>query len=167
MKFGDANVVLQNQAGEPRSDAERIADARARHMAGVKERNAPEARYGFGFDPSYYQDFAGAETSCFDAAHLEYVAGLLQVETPAWPRPTGRFTRRYDPRTAQWEFGGELISAPPVTIQQLRDAIDSRIAELGLSKVKIWEGLGECGSKDHKPFHLLSFEEKMQLFREA
>jgi len=116
------------------SDAARIASARLRAIAHSKEHNAPGTQYGFEFPASYYKDFAGPETSRWDAAVLVCIAEIL--EAPILKRSKFVWSRdNYDPRTGTFEFS----DAPVVSIHELRAAVDARISSLSLSKAKIWE----------------------------
>jgi hypothetical protein len=62
------------------SDADRIADAKARGMQLVKENNLPGAEYGFEYHASYFRDFCGPETSWYAASHLVFEAQLIEVK---------------------------------------------------------------------------------------
>jgi|SRR5579872_2346783 len=116
------------------SDAERIASARARAIASSKESNAHPI-YSFDYPQSHWQDFAGSETSSWDAGVLVCIANIL--ETPILKNGPNAWQpeHQYDRTTGMFHFS----DAPSVSIKELKDAIDARIAELGLSKVKIWE----------------------------
>ncbi len=125
---------LAPRTARPQSDAQRIADARARAMQRSKDNNKPGAMYGFEYPDSHYTDYAGPETSNWDAGVLVCIAEIL--EAPILGR--SRFvwsTDHYDVRTGQFN----LTDTAPVAIEELKAAIDGRIAELGLSKVRIWE----------------------------
>jgi hypothetical protein len=127
-------AVKQEQPPDLRSDAERISAARAASIQWCKKSNS--FGDGFGYDESHYQDFAGSETSCWDAMHLVYIARIL--ETPILK--CSKFVwdyQHYDPRKGAFT----LSDAPAVTIAELKAAIDARIGELGLSKPLIWEWL--------------------------
>lgn len=116
-------------ADAPKTDSERIADARARSMKANKEWVAEGKRIGYDIerDDSFYKDFAGPETSAWDADRWEFVAELL--ETPILKEPKYR-------RPAYHCNGLTEIVVP---IAELKAAVNARIEELGLSAVKVWE----------------------------
>jgi hypothetical protein len=123
-----------SRSAQPRTDAERIADARSQAIARSKVTNAPGAQYGFGYDESHYQDFnAGPETSRWDAGQLRYIAEIL--ETPILKRSKYAWREHYEPWTGMFN----LSDGPSGSIQELKSAVDARIVELGLSKPLIWE----------------------------
>jgi hypothetical protein len=116
------------------SDAERIAAAKARNLASVRENNLPGAQYSFEYRPEYFKDGCGVETSVWYASVLVCMAEIL--EAPILKRSRWVWTHdKYDPRTGNFN----LSDTPAVTIAELKSAVDTRIAELDLSKVLIWE----------------------------
>lgn len=120
------------------SDSERIASARLRAIAQCKVSSAPGATFGFEYPPQHYKDYAGPETSQWDAQFLLCIAGIL--ETPILRRSKFEWPRhRYDPRTAEFE----LSDCPPVSLRELKEAIDARVSELSISKARLWEWYNE------------------------
>jgi len=59
------------------TDSARIAAARARHLASVKENNLPGASYGFGYEPEYFHDGPQPETSMYDFNRLLFTLYFL------------------------------------------------------------------------------------------
>jgi hypothetical protein len=146
----------------PQSEAERIVAARARGMADSRNRNTPGAQYGWDFHESYYADFSGPETSEWNAAVLVCIANIL--ETPILKRSKYVWQRdNYDPQTGTFT----LSDAPAVSIQELKDALDARIAELDLSKVKIWEWFADVREPIGHEWWRADLQIRIQKFKAA
>ena len=142
-----------------RSDAERIADARARGIARSKDSSA-HPTYGFGHPASYWQDFAGSETSGWDAAVLVCIANIL--ESPILKRSKSVWqAKHYEVRTGQFN----LSDTPPVSIQDLKDAIQNRIDELGLSLAAIWEWYADIREPIGREWWREDLETRIQKFK--
>jgi hypothetical protein len=115
---------------------------------------------------SYFQDFAGPETSAWDAARCEWICQTLNIlpgyQLQTEDRRNGPI-ERYSAREGAWILNGQRIS-----IQEVRDLIDKRIEELGLSKVKLFEFMAaERSLEESREFLSLPFDQQMDLFREA
>jgi hypothetical protein len=171
-KFNPAEVTPQTSvkvASEPKqsrianqTDAARIASAKARAMQISKENNRPGAQYGCDHHESYYQDFSGPETSWWFANILVCFAEIL--EAPILKRSRWVWTHdKYDPRTGNYI----LSDAPAVTIAELKSAIDARIAELGLSKVAIWEWFSDVREPIGQEWWRQDLATRIQRFRES
>ena len=156
-----ASVVAEtkpSQASTPRTDADRITSARARGIARSKDSNA--GPYSFGHDASYWQDFAGPETSAWDAAVLVSIANV--IEAPILKRSHFIWQgEHYDARTGQFN----LSDTPPITISELKDATDARIVELGLSKAAIWEWYADVREPIGKEWWRSDLETRVAKFR--
>jgi hypothetical protein len=123
---------------EPRSDAERISAARLRAIERSKANNAPGAQYGFGYLPEYFEDCSGPETSTYDFEHLFFI--LYFLEDPKFLRLSlNHSDGRYNARTGVWTRGTSEIS-----IQNLKDAVQNRIRELGTSECLLLEYLADA-----------------------
>jgi hypothetical protein len=172
-EFHPANVTPQTQFEvAPESartritnlepDDARIAAARARGMAHSRDMNAPGAQYGFGFPESHYTDFAGLETSDWDAGVLVCIAEILEV--PILKRSRWVWTHdKYDPRTGNYI----LSDVPAVTIAELKSAIDARIVELGLSKPLIWEWFADVHEPIGQEWWRVDLQTRIQRFKAA
>jgi hypothetical protein len=171
-KFVDApatrDAISRRKNAEPKqprvattgvSDAERIASAKARHMARVKENNLPGAQYGFGYLPEYFKDGCGVETSTYDFNHLMFILGFLHDPKFEYLSHNHR-DGDYNSFTGVWTGGTSSVS-----IQELKQAVAERIAALGISEVILLEHLAEPHSwQEDQQFYALSFDEKMSRF---
>src|SRR5258708_1445026 len=145
------------------TDVDRLVSAKARCIVRSKESSA-DPQYGAGHAPSYWEDFAGSETSNWDASVLVCFAQIL--EAPILKRSKSVWTHDlYDPRTGLFNLG----DAAPVSIQELRSAIDARIVELGMSKVEFYEwyfdhqsGVGQEYWRFHLPLRVQKNKEFLQ-----
>jgi len=139
------------------SDAERIANARARHMAGFKKRNDPRAQYGFAYGPEHYKDYFGPESSHYAVQHLTFIAEVIGTLINGKELPSYKMRSDYNPSNGLFEALGFDLS-------QLRLAYEARVAELGLSEVLIEEFFsGSAGA--HPDWRNLSFDQRMDIFR--
>jgi hypothetical protein len=152
----------QSHVATHQSDTERISAARLRGIAHSRKINAPGAQYGFGFPESHYQNFAGTETSDWDAGVLVCIANIL--EAPILKRSRFVWTdEHYDPRTGTFN----LSDAPAVSIQELKSAVDVRVDELGLSKMKIWEWFADVREPIGQEWWRQDLATRIQRFRVA
>jgi len=146
----------------PVTDAERIAAARLRAIARCRETNRPGAVYSWEYPDSYYRDFAGAETSRWDAGVLICLADILEV-------PKLRQSRwdvsdeSYDAQTGLFN----LSDAPAVSIQELKMAVQNRIAELGLSPARVWEWFSDVREPRGQEYWRFNLATRIQRFRAA
>ena len=149
--------------GEPKqsrpmfgTDAQRIASAKARCIVRSKESSA-DPQYGAGHASSYWQDFAGPETSEYRFDHLMFLLGFLK--DPKFEYLSHNYSNRdYDQHTGIWTCGD--IQIP---IQDLKDALAARIAKLGISEVLLFEYLVVPHSwQEDQRFYGLSFDERVQ-----
>ena len=137
---------------------DRIASARERAITRSKESN--NSKYGFGYSAAHWTDFAGPETSAFDAAVLVSIAEILEV--PILKRSKFMWqSEHYDARTGQFN----LSDTPAVSIQELKSAVDNRIAELGLSKVAIWEWYADVREPIGREWWREDLETRIQKFK--
>jgi hypothetical protein len=156
-----ADSAAPDQFTSAASDEAQISAARRSAMERSRTLNAPGAPYGFDFDESYYRDFAGPETSYWDARRWIHVAYLLQ--TPILKQFRYMIGNKYNPRTAEyvWDDGTLCIA-----LADVKAAVLARIGELKLSQVNIWEYLATPHSiAEGRAFDDLSFDAKMQRFR--
>jgi hypothetical protein len=160
--FGDsqANVSLL-------SDEERIAGARERGIENSKRSNA-DSTFGLGHNAGYWIDYAGAQTSEYDAQVLLSQLFLLH-EPRFWNWKETQWVNlggRYD-RSAGYWISGESV----VPIVDLRAAVDARIRELNLDPVLVAEfSFGttreQFGSIEaEQAWRQLPFERQMERFR--
>ena len=182
MRFGDAKVIPfitiegptdqapRTAKGSPvtkqsrvvnQTDADRLVSAKAQCIARSKE-NSADPNYGFGHAPSYWQDFAGSETSAYRFDHLMFLLGFLK--DPKWEHLSHNYRDGdYNRRTGIWTRGDQQIS-----IQDLKDALAKRIVELMISEVLIFEYLAVPHSwQEDRQFYGLSFDERMRKFQVA
>jgi hypothetical protein len=156
---GAVSTLNPTAKAQAKPTVDRIAAARARGMARSKDSNA-DSNYGFNHPASYWQDFAGPETSAWDAEVLVCLAGIL--ETPILNR--SKFVwqaEHYDARAGQFN----LSDTPAVSIQELKDAVDNRITELGLSKVAIWEWYADVREPIGREWWREDLETRIQKFK--
>lgn len=123
-------AVVSETPAAPRTNASRISAAREISIAWSKSSNP------FNNGDSYWRDFAGPETSAYDAMHLVFIARLLEVPLLnrskfIWDTPSC-----YNARTGMFNLSD---AAHPVSIAELKTAVTERVKELGLSEAKIWE----------------------------
>src|ERR1700680_3666135 len=151
-----------SRVAKTQTDAERIASAKARHLALVKENNLPGAQYGFGYLPEYFKDGSGPETSTYDFEHVFFILGFL--EDPKFLHLSLNYRDgSYNSRTGIWTRGTSEIS-----IQNLKDAVAERIAVLGISEVLLAEYLAEShGHAEYQQFYILSLKDRMKSLRAA
>jgi hypothetical protein len=154
--------VNQNPLAKPTSDVERIADARSRGIALSKSYNK-FGNYGPLHDEKYWTDFAGECTSHHDADTLICLLGFLNVDgfenaVPLAQAGNLLAYNSYQRREGVWRRGSESIA-----IQAVREIVDARIRELGLSKAAIFEYMAEPHDSS---LDALSFDERMTKFRE-
>lgn len=74
---GAVSTLNPTAKAQAKPTEDRIASTRARGMARSKDSNA-DSNSGFNHPASYWQDFAGHETSAWDAAVLVCLAGILE-----------------------------------------------------------------------------------------
>jgi hypothetical protein len=146
----------------PLTDAERIAAARLRAMARSKEHNAPGAPYGWDYPDSHYQDFAGSQTSHWDAEVLVCIANILEIPKLRQSRYS-LSGENYDANTGLFNFG----DCPAVSIAELKATVDARIAELGLSKAKIWEDFADVRESCGQEYWRFDLQTRIQKFKAA
>ena|SRR6266571_2431258 len=141
------------------TDADRIASARARHLASVKENNLPGAPYGFGYLPEYFQDGPQPETSMYDFNRLLFTLHFLgdsklyfeNDHCGQYRNMTGIWTRK---------------DKSEMSIQHLKDRVAARIVELGISAVLLFEYFAVPHTQqEDQQLYSLSFAEKMLRFK--
>jgi hypothetical protein len=136
------------------SDAERIA-AHRRHDIAFMIQNNECKPYGCLHDSAWWTDLAGPESSSYDAATLKTLLEILGVESKL---------EGYDRALGAWVSKG----GASVSITDVRNQVDARIAELGVSKVKLWAYIDSRPDFDEaREFRKLSFEQRMNRFREG
>jgi hypothetical protein len=136
------------------SDAERIA-AHRRHDIAFMIQNNTCPPYGSLHDSDFWTDFAGAESSAYDASTLRTLLDILGVDMPMGA---------YDRKTGTW-IGKDRAS---ISIETVRSVLDDRIKALGVSKLKLWEYIDSRPDFDEaREFRKLSFEQRMNRFREG
>ncbi len=157
-----ASEPKQSRTAKSQTDLERIAAAKARSKASVKANNLPGAQYGFQYAPEYFNDCSGPETSTYDFEHVFFILYFLEDPKWLWLSCNHR-DGNYNARTGIWNRGDLRIS-----IQDLKNAVAERIAELGISEVVLAEYLAESHSiQESQQFYGLSFDERMNKFRVA
>jgi hypothetical protein len=140
------------------TDADRLVSAKAQCIARSKA-NSADPNYGSHTHQSYWQDFAGSETSAYRFDHLMFLLGFLK--DPKWEHLSHNYRDGdYNRRTGIWTRGDQQIS-----IRDLKDALAKRIAELGISEVLLFEYLAIPHSwTEDRVFYALSFDERMRKF---
>jgi len=128
----------------------------------TKENNLPGAQYGFGYLPEYFKDGSGPETSTYDFEHVFFV--LYFLEDPKFLHLSlNHCDGNYNARTGIWTRGDLQIS-----IQSLKDAVQNRIAELGISEAMLFEYFATPSSwQEDRVYYALSFEERMLRFKQG
>jgi hypothetical protein len=165
-KFDPAQVVPQAQVevdslpsipSAPRSDAERITDARATCQQIHRTNNSVTNTYGLHLRPEFYKD--SGHGSCWLAMHISHLAQLIQTRVAGQLVPIGQ-DHTFDPRNG-------IFDCPGYTLFDLTVAYKQRINELGISEARLEEWAARLSSwqEDHA-FYNLSFEEKMAKFKE-
>jgi hypothetical protein len=154
----------------PASDQERLASIRQKTIALSKETSVST---GFIKHASYYQDFAGPETSHWDFNHLTFLLNFLQdpkfgnlyhcLDEGHFSAIDANWTRV---RATQWKFSQGAVPPASVSLVELKAAFAARIKELGISEILLAEWMViPLGIADDQAFYRLSFSEKMQTFR--
>lgn len=171
-KFNAAQVVPQTEveiAPRPadsvcsvtlRTDAERISAARLRAI--VRSKQANSSQYSWEYHPSYWEDFAGPQTSKWDAAVLTCLANVLEVPK-LWQSRYSLSAETYDTQTGLFNVGG----CPPVSIQELKDAVQNRITELGLLSARVWEWYATFREPIGREWWREPLETRINRFREV
>ena len=182
MRFGDAKVIpfisIEGPTDQaPRTakespvtkqsrvvnhtDADRLVSAKAQCIARSKASSA-DPNYGFGHAPSYWQDFAGLDTSEYRFDHSMFLLGFLH--DPKFEYLSHNYRDGdYNRQTGVWTRGTSSVS-----IQELKNALAKRIAELEISEVLIFEYLAVPHSwQADQQFYGLSFAECMRKFQVA
>jgi hypothetical protein len=156
-----ATKLIQSRIAKSQTDDARIADAKARLMARSKA-NSADPIYGSHTHQSYWQDFAAPETSAYMFDQLMFQLGFL--EDPKWEYLSHNYRDgNYNRRTGIWTRGDQQIS-----IQDLKDSLAQRIAELSISEMLLAEYLAVPHSwQEDKAFWNLSFEERMLRFKQG
>jgi hypothetical protein len=156
----------------PASDRERLASVRQRTIALSKKSNAAS---GFiTHHESYYEDFAGVETSHWDFDHLTFLLNFLRE--PKFQSLWFRLENgHYDAIAANWK----LVRATPMKLSQgepphfatlvkLKSALAARIKELSIDAILLAEWMSVAHSiADDQIFYRLSFEDQMNTFRQG
>jgi hypothetical protein len=173
-KFNAAEVVPQSEVvvdAAPklsrvvlsRSDAERIAVARAIGIQHTREHNAPNAEYGMGFSPSHYQDFGFS--SAWLASRICFLAELIST-TLAGKDVRSTWREAFDPRTGIFE--DDTFGWVPFSLADLQKAFLARIHELGLSHALLEEFATTIHSiESDRKFYNMGFDERMATFAVA
>jgi hypothetical protein len=129
-----------------------VAAHRRRDVAFMVEHNCCKP-YGCLHDSDFWTDFAGPETSAYDASTLRTLLDILGVNMPMGA---------YDRKTGAW-IGKDGAS---ISIETARSVLDARIKSLGVSKLKLWERIDSRPDIDAaRAFRGLSFEQRMDKFR--
>ena len=140
------------------TDEQRIAAARKAAMELCRIGNAPDAQYGWGYRASYYEDSpAGPRSSNWDADTLHFFAEVLECPILKRSKRDWAFNA-YNPATGEFE----LPDCTNVSFKELQDAFDARVAELGLSKVKIWEWFNQTRGNEYQRADLATTIEKFK-----
>jgi len=148
----------QYRDAKSKTDAARITSAKARAMHMCKDSNPVGGQYGFEYPPSYYEDFAGPNTSEYEFKHLLFI--LYFLHDPKFIKASLNYDGGYNSLTGVWIRGTSQIS-----IQDLNVAVAERIAELGITEVLLLEYLAvPHGIAEYQHFGHLSFEKRMERF---
>jgi hypothetical protein len=137
----------------PRSEAERIDNARAESIARHRANNSSSNQFCLDYDPSYYQDFGNG--SYWLAKHISYFAQLIGT------RINGTLvqSRTFNTRTG-------IFEGPGYSLSDLTVAYKLRIKELGISEALLEEYNNKrCSWRESRDFYCLTFEEQMERFR--
>lgn len=115
---------------------------------------------------SYYESFAGPNTSHFLFEHICYELGLLGE--PVYLNTNygikGHYDRKLAARVSKSDHSSE--EAVAATLAQLKALLSARVLELGLDRETLenWMVTPHSLQEDQR-FHLLPFEEQMKTFR--
>jgi hypothetical protein len=152
------------------NDAERIAAARNKSIEHSKHFGRTHA---FVRHPeSYYQDFAGEQTSGWFFKHVTFLLGVLEhpkYQTLSCNTDNGS----YDVRTATWTAGSPQVAefvklGMTVTLDELKSALADRIKELGVSEELLLEwNLAPRTDEESQTFGRLPFEQKLNAWRKV
>lgn len=132
---GAVSTKLQPTAKTPApvlSDADRISAAR--EVSIVWSKNPPPLFASYAHDESYYRDFAGENTSHWDAEHWAMFAEML--ETPILKSFKYQLGNHYNAATGNYVTKDNV---PFMSLADLQSAVKARILELGISEPKLWE----------------------------
>lgn len=141
-------------------EADRLAAARLQALWRAKKFNLMD------HPTSYFQDFAGPDTSAWDAARCEWLCQTFKIvpgyQLQTEDRRNGPL-ERYSSREGAW-----ILKDQRITIQEVRELIDQHIKKLDLSKTKLLEFMAEERPWEKtQEFLAASFEEKLKWFREG
>jgi hypothetical protein len=158
----EGSEAKQFRVVEPRSDADRIAAARALGIQHSRASNANSEWGGF-YSPAFFVDVKGFGSGWL-ACRILFLAQVLNV--PAGLVGVGgkylRDSSTFDPATGIFES-----ATNPISLSELTGAYKLRIQELGISQVLLeeWASTLHTWQQD-KEFYALPFADRMETFRE-
>jgi hypothetical protein len=141
------------------SEAEQIEWHRRHNIAVMRANNTCEP-YGSLHDADFWTEFAGPESSAYDARELKTIftllGGNLKSASPAL------VDGRYHRDLGEWRTDGAKIS-----IVEFRAIVDRRIADLALSKLSIWRYIDSRPDNTERwAWEALPLEQRIQKFRD-
>lgn len=141
-----------------RTDQERIAEARAKAILWSKNSNP------FGNHESWWIDYAGENTSMWDAERWAMLAELLETQI----LKTFKYAMGNHYNTATGEYVSKA-NVPFLTLPALKSAVRERIKELGLSEPLIWEWFSVPHLNDDfgRQLDRESFEQRILRFKQS
>jgi hypothetical protein len=135
--FNTASVELSSDAAAPvTARSDEEQIAEIRARAIEQSKAAQSTDWSFGWPASYYVDRAGPRTSLYDFSTLKYIGGLIELPVAG------------------------------LSITALKEAVNARIAALGLDPVAIyrWSVEGRDEPESKKVRHM-TLAEKIEMFR--
>jgi hypothetical protein len=150
---------------DSRSEGEQLAELRSAAIERSRAANAGE--YSFNHPASYFESLVGEQSSEFDLGTLKTASTMLQLPGLYWASTWGNHwvwrQGRYNGRTGRWVSDGQEVT---IVIEDLRKAVDERIASLGLSKlaVYVW-ALSAHHHDEAKVFWSQHLEDRIKPFR--
>jgi hypothetical protein len=151
------DAMLVSPSSETRTVSAAMVDAqiashRRHDLAFMIEHNECKP-YGCLHDSDFWTDFAGPETSAYDASTLRTLLEMLAVDMPMGA---------YDRKLGMW-IGKDGAG---ISLETVRSVLDDRIKSLGVSKLKLWEYIDSRPDLDKaRAFRGLSFEQRVEKFR--
>lgn len=152
------------------------AEVRTQALARAKADNA--GPYSFDYPASYFHCFVGEESSRWDFDTLASIGRVIKeprfkllwieaLDSHDVVPLNGKFVRTGGAYCAQ---SGCWVSkdGSRIPLADFREAVDARIAELGLSFVAVYAwavAVNPCSIADERLFDSLSFDEKMKKFK--
>ena len=174
MPFDPSRTISQGSdvpvaVADSRSASEQLQMLRGEAIERSKRFN--DGEYSFGYPKSHYESLAGEESSAWDFGTLKTICSLIELPGP-WFRTKGDQIfywmwrdGKYNSRTGVWSADHKDVR---VSIAALKEAVNARIAALGLDPVALyrWSTEGHDEAESRKVRHM-SLAEKIERFRRA